>query len=66
MGAAIVIITIFLPKQARFRYEYEKGKIWMHDDLVSPYNYAIKKPQVQLEKDKKEILKSILPVYQNK
>ncbi|HEY1024738.1 MAG TPA: HDIG domain-containing protein [Sphingobacteriaceae bacterium] len=66
MAAAIAFITVFLPKQARFRYEYEKGKVWMHDDLVSPYSYAIKKPQAQLEKDRKEVLRSILPVYQNK
>lgn len=66
MALAIAIITIFLPKQARFRFEYEKGKVWMHEDLVSPYNYAIKKSQPQIEQDKKEILKSVLPVYQNR
>jgi len=41
--ASIVLITLFLPKQPRFRYEYEKGKIWMHEDLISPYNFAILK-----------------------
>lgn len=54
-----------LPKQARFRFEYEKGKKWMQKDLVSPYNFAIKKTNSEIEKDRKEILKAVLPVYQN-
>lgn len=60
---SICIITIFLPKQPRFRYEYEKGKVWMHENLVSPYNFAILKTPAELEQDKAGILGSILPVY---
>ena len=65
MALSVVIITLVLPKQARFRFEYEKGKIWMQKDLVSPYSFAIKKTNAEIEADKKDILKSILPVYQN-
>jgi len=63
--ASIVLITLFLPKQPRFRYEYEKGKIWMHEDLISPYNFAILKTQAELEKDRENILKSVYPIYDN-
>ncbi|HUH33616.1 MAG TPA: HDIG domain-containing protein [Daejeonella sp.] len=65
MALSVIIITLVLPKQARFRFEYEKGKIWMQKDLVSPYSFAIKKTNAEIEADKKGILKSILPVYQN-
>ncbi len=37
----------------------------MQKDLVSPYNFAIKKTNSEIEKDQKEILKSVFPVYQN-
>jgi hypothetical protein len=37
----------------------------MQKDLISPYSFAIKKTNEEIEKDKDEILKSILPIYQN-
>jgi putative nucleotidyltransferase with HDIG domain len=63
MITSIVVITIVLPKHLKFKYEFEKGKIWMHDDLVSPYNYPLKKTQEEVRSDKKSIKKSILPIY---
>lgn len=65
MALCVIIITVVLPKQARFRFEYEKGKTWMQKDLVSPYSFAIKKTNAEIEADKSEILKSVLPIYQN-
>lgn len=65
MALCVVLVTIFLPKQARFRFEYEKGKTWMQKDLYSPYSFAIKKTNTEIERDREDILKSVLPVYQN-
>ena len=65
MGLCVAIITLFLPKQARFRFEYERGKIWMQKDLFSPHSFAIRKTNAEIEKDREDILKSVLPVYQN-
>jgi membrane-associated HD superfamily phosphohydrolase len=64
MILCVSIVTIFLPKQARFRFEYEKGKTWMQKDLYSPYNFAIQKTSEEIEEDKDEVLNSVLPVYQ--
>jgi len=61
--ATIILICIFLPKQARFRYEFQKGKVWDHENLISPYNFAILKTQEELNEDKKNILKTIQPIY---
>lgn len=60
---SILLITIFLPKQPRFMYEFEKGKVWMHENLVSPYNFAILKTQAELDKDRENVLKSVYPIY---
>lgn len=65
MGLCVLIVTLFLPKQARFRFEYERGKTWMQKDLFSPYSFAIKKTNTEIEKDREDILKSVLPIYQN-
>jgi len=65
MALCVFFVTLFLPKQARFRFEYEKGKTWMQKDLYSPYNFAIQKTNEEIENDKNEVLNSVLPVYLN-
>jgi putative nucleotidyltransferase with HDIG domain len=63
MLLSVFIITAFLPKQPRFRYEFEKGEIWKNKDLVSPFSFAILKTTAQIDLDKKEALNNILPIY---
>jgi len=65
MILSVIIICIFLPKQPRFRFEYEKGKTWMHEDLIAPYNFAILKTPSELKTDREQILSSVYPVYDN-
>ena len=61
-----VLIAMLLPSQPRFRYEYEKGKVWMHEDLISPYNFAVLKTQAELDEDRQNVLKSVYPVYDHR
>lgn len=65
MALCVFLITIFLPKHARFRFEYETGKTWMQKDLYSPYNFAIQKTDKEIEADENDVLNSVLPVYQH-
>ncbi|MEH6307059.1 HDIG domain-containing protein [Olivibacter sp. CPCC 100613] len=65
MVLSVIIICIFLPKQPRFRFEYEKGKIWMHEDLIAPYNFAILKTSSEIKADRDQVLESVYPVYDN-
>jgi putative nucleotidyltransferase with HDIG domain len=59
-----VVIVFTLPKQVKFSYEIEKGRIWNQKDLTSPYNFAILKTQQELENDKNVALANVKPVYQ--
>lgn len=63
MILSVFIITAFLPKQPRFRYEFDKNEIWKNKDLVSPFSFAILKTTPQVNLDRKEALENILPVY---
>ena len=38
-----------LPKEGKFKYEYQKGKPWMHEDLIAPFDFAINKPLEEIE-----------------
>lgn len=66
MFFCVAIIAIFLPKHPRFRFEFEKGKVWLNEDLVSPYNFAILKTAEELAADRDQILQSINPIYEFK
>lgn len=61
----VLVVTLSLPRHARFKYEYEKGKVWMNKDLVAPYSFAIEKTFEEMEKDRADIYKSVQPVYQH-
>src|SRR3978361_247541 len=64
MLASICLIVWTLPKQAKFRYEIEKGRIWTQKDLISPYNFAILKTQQEIDNDQHTALVTITPIYQ--
>src|SRR6201996_3289553 len=64
MVVSVFVIVITLPKQAKFLYEIEKGRVWTQNDLVSPYNFAILKTQQEIDNDHRAALASITPIYQ--
>jgi putative nucleotidyltransferase with HDIG domain len=61
---SVCAIVLTLPKQAKFSYDIEKGKIWNEKELISPYNFAILKSQQEIENDERAVLASITPIYQ--
>ncbi len=64
MILSVGVIVVALPKQAKFRYEYEKGKIWNQKDLISPYIFAIQKTDAEIDADREAAIRSITPLYQ--
>lgn len=66
MVACLLVITFYLPKQPRFRYEFEKGKAWLNKDLISPFSFAILKTNDQIEQDRASTIANVLPIYQYK
>jgi cyclic-di-AMP phosphodiesterase PgpH len=64
MLLSVCIIVFTLPKQAKFSYEIEKGRIWNQKDLISPYNFAILKTPEEIRADQKAALATITPIYQ--
>ncbi len=57
-------LFLILPGEPRFRYEYQKGTPWSHENLVAPFDFAILKTVEELEQDRQEQLKSIIPYYE--
>ncbi len=64
MIVSIGVIVYALPKQVKFSYEIEKGRIWNQKDLISPYNFAILKTAAEIDNDRKTVLAGVTPIYQ--
>jgi len=55
---AMVLIVFIFPKDSKFKYEFQKGKPWVHQDLIAPFDFAVLKPKGQINEEKKEIEKT--------
>ncbi|MEW4922683.1 HDIG domain-containing metalloprotein [Algibacter sp. 2305UL17-15] len=49
------LIVYLFPKSGKFKYNFEKGKPWQSEDLQAPFDFAIRKSQDEIEKEKQEI-----------
>ena len=62
---AVATIVYIFPKQGKFKYEFQnlKGKPWLHEDLIAPFDFAIKKSTEELQKEKSEIISNSKPYF---
>jgi cyclic-di-AMP phosphodiesterase PgpH len=60
---ALIAIVYIFPKQGKFKYEFQnlKGKPWYHEDLIAPFDFAIKKTDEELKKEKTELIQNASP-----
>jgi putative nucleotidyltransferase with HDIG domain len=60
---AIGIIVWTSPKTNYFRYEFQVGKPWNHKDMIASFDFAVLKTDKQLNDEKSEILKNVVPYF---
>jgi len=58
-----IALYFSLPQEARFRYEYQKGRPWMHATLYAPYNFAIIKSEQEILHERDSLLKDRIPYF---
>ncbi len=52
---SLVALVSFFPKEATFKYEFTRGRPWLHKDLIAPFDFAILKDQSEIESEKEVI-----------
>ncbi len=60
---SVVILMLIFPKEGRFKYEFTKGKPWMHEDLIAPFDFAILKSEEELEVERAEVIEGLRPYF---
>jgi cyclic-di-AMP phosphodiesterase PgpH len=61
--ATVVLLVLVLPKEGKFRYEFSKGKPWLHDDLYAPFDFAIIKYPDELKTEEEQELSLLKPFF---
>jgi len=62
--AAAVILFFLFPSEGKFKYEYQKGRPWMHETLIAPFDFPIYKTQQEIEQERDSILQLFSPYFQ--
>jgi putative nucleotidyltransferase with HDIG domain len=49
----LVILLALFPREGKFKYEFQRGRPWQHDDLIAPFDFAILKQKADLQKERR-------------
>ena len=57
---SMALVIYLLPREGKFRYEYQKGRPWMHDMLIAPMDFPVYKTDAELSRERDSMLVSFL------
>jgi len=63
-AGGIGIILLLFPLEGKFRYEFQKGKPWMHEVLIAPFDFPIYKTENQLQTEQDSIMMDFIPYFE--
>jgi putative nucleotidyltransferase with HDIG domain len=52
---SLVLVVYLSPREAKFKYEFQKAKPWQHADLLAPFDFAIQKSSEDLQEERAAI-----------
>ena len=62
-GLTLVIILFLFPRQAKFKYEFTKGKPWLHESIIAPFDFSVLKSESELMTERGIVESQHLPIY---
>jgi len=60
---AVTLVVYLFPREAKFKYEFTKGKPWMHEDQIAEYDFPIYKTDAELSMERDSILREHKPYF---
>jgi len=60
---SIVLIVFFFPKGGKFKYEFQKGKPWQHENYYAEFDFSIKKTKANINAERAAIEKQQIKYY---
>ncbi len=62
---SIVVLVLIFPQEGKFKYEFRKGKPWMHENLIAPFDFAILKSEEVVEEEQQQALNDLKLYFVN-
>ncbi|PLX21093.1 MAG: transmembrane HD family protein, partial [Marinilabiliales bacterium] len=59
----VALIVYVYPREGKFRYEFQKGRPWLHEDLFAPVDFPIYKSDKQLSEERDSTLNYFNPYF---
>ena len=60
---ALAVIIYVFPRQAKFKYEFTKGKPWMHETIIAPFDFSILKSLNEIKIEQEIIRSEHTPIF---
>lgn len=58
-----VLLYLILPSDPKFKFEYQKGTPWKHENLVAPFDFAILRSEAEIAEERKEVVRNFIPYF---
>ncbi len=58
-----LLIVYILPREGTFRYEFQRGRPWLHETLIAPFDFPIYKSDAELSSERDSVRKSAVPYF---
>lgn len=62
----VFVLTVAMPRNGEFEYNYRKGDRWNYETLVAPFSFPILKTEEQIKQEKEKLSTSFVPYYNYK
>ena len=62
IGLFLLLVAI-MPRSPKFTYDYKKGSPWMHETLLSQFDFPVLKTEAQLLEEREKAGSDIVPYY---
>lgn len=60
----VVFVSLLFPTDLRFKYQYEKQQSWRYDNLMAPFDFAIRKTEAELQMEREDVLDNTNLVFE--
>jgi cyclic-di-AMP phosphodiesterase PgpH len=59
----IWLLILVFPREGKYKYEYQRGKPWQHEDLIAQVDFAILKPAEEFKQEQQKALEVLRPHF---
>lgn len=60
-----LFIIYLLPREGKFRYEFQRGRPWMHETLIAPFSFPIYKSDTELQAERDSVISGLRPYFRH-